>query len=51
MITSCRETVKEDSHSDGHMENSEHMEDTEHSDLDGEHMNQNDDHMEDEEHH
>ncbi len=57
LIISCRETVKEDAHSDGHMENTEHMgdtihmDDTDHMDLDEEHMNQNDDDMKDEEHH
>ena len=51
LIISCRETVKEDAHSDGHMENTEHMGDTDHMDLDEEHKNQDDDHMKDEEHH
>ncbi len=51
IVTSCRETVKDDTHSGGHMENTEHMDNAEHSDLEGEHMNENDNHMEDEEHH
>jgi hypothetical protein len=40
---SCRETVKEDANSDGHMENTEHMgeahhmDETDHVDLEEEH--------------
>ncbi len=57
-MSSCRETKKENDSEDIHMENTEHMDDSEHHDMDDGHLNENqdhmddaDDHMETEEHH
>lgn len=51
MVTSCRETVKENSHGEEHIENNEHMDDDEHMMDEGEHTDHDDDHMNAEDHH
>ncbi len=50
LLSSCRETVKEEAHTDDHMETNDHMEmdhGDEHMSDDAEHMDNDTDHMDD----